>query len=356
VATAKDAAGNTTTNTQTLTVNNPSGTPPTISLTAPAKDANITAPTAVTGTVSDDHVGISYTVTVVPFDGSPSIQIGSGSTTTAMSLSISNVTFDPTMLANGDYNIEVKATDTDDNLTTTLDQHVSVSGHLKLGREQLSVTDLTIPVAGVPLTIMRSYDSLAAGVSSDFGYGWRLGYGDAKLKVDLVPTADAGWGGYPPFLDGTRVYVTMPGGDREGFTFMPYQQAYDALGLIVYWHPYFIPDPGVIDFLTAPDALLDKDPVTGIYSAATDAGIDDYNPADPNFGGTYNVTNLVGLASTIDANSGKLLGLTARNGNSLSFSYNSISSNTGKVVNITRDPAGHITAITFLPVRLFRGV
>src|SRR5262249_6044350 len=66
------AAGNTTTNTQTLTVNNPNGTPPTISLTAPAKDANITSPTAVTGSVSDDHVGVSYTVTVVPFDGSPS--------------------------------------------------------------------------------------------------------------------------------------------------------------------------------------------------------------------------------------------------------------------------------------------
>jgi YD repeat-containing protein len=138
----------------------------------------------------------------------------------------------------------------------------------------------------------------------------------------------------------------MPGGDREGFTFMPYQQAYDALGLIVYWHPYFIPDPGVTDQLTATDALLDKDPVTGIYSAATDAGIDDYNPADPNFGGTYNVTDLTGLASTIDATRGKLLGLTARNGNSLTFSSTAITSNTGKLVNITRDPAGHITAIT----------
>src|SRR5205807_735571 len=37
---------------------------------------------------------------------------------------------------------------------------------------------------------------------------------------------------------------------------------------------------------------------------------------------------------------------TPRNGNTLSFSPNAITSNTGKTVNITRDPAGHITAIT----------
>jgi YD repeat-containing protein len=256
------------------------------------------------------------------------------------------VTFDPTMLANGDYTIEIRATDTDDNLTSVKDQHVSVSGHLKLGREQLSATDLTIPVAGIPITITRSYDSLQANKSMDFGYGWQLGFGDAQLKVDLVPGADVGWGGLTAFLDGTRVYVTMPGGEREGFTFMPYQQAYDTFGLIVYWHPYFVPDPGVLDTLTAPDALLDKDPATGDYYSITDSGIDTYNPADPNYGGTYTVTDLSGLGSTIDATSGKLLSMKARNNNTLTFSQNAITSNTGKTVTITRDPAGHITAIT----------
>jgi hypothetical protein len=53
-------------------------------------------------------------------------------------------------------------------------------------------------------------------VSGDFGYGWTLSYGDAKLEVDLAAGAAIGWGGYPAFLDGTRVYVTMPGGEREG--------------------------------------------------------------------------------------------------------------------------------------------
>src|SRR5207237_5700498 len=58
------------------------------------------------------------------------------------------------------------------------------------------------------------------------------------------------------------------------------------------------------------------------------------------------VKTLVGMGSTIDATSGKLLSMKARTGNSLTFSSTAITSNTGKTVNITRDPAGHITAIT----------
>src|SRR5439155_24654944 len=124
----------------------------------------------------------------------------------------------------------------------------------------LSVTDLTIPVAGIPITITRSYDSLDVAQSKDFGYGWRLGFGDAKLEVTLSPDAGAGWGGFPAFLDGTRVYVTMPGGEREAFTFQG-QVAQTFFGYN-YYAPTFIPDPGVLDQLTAQTVLLDKDPAT----------------------------------------------------------------------------------------------
>jgi len=131
----------------------------------------------------------------------------------------------------------------------------------------------------------------------------------------------------------------MPGGEREGFTFTPYQQAYDDYGLIVYYHPYFTPDAGVTDSVSAPDALLTFDQGTGGYYAITDSGdIDYYNPADPMFGGTYTVTNLTGLGSTLNANTGKLLSMKGRNNNSLNFSSSAITSNTGKSVSITRDP------------------
>jgi hypothetical protein len=54
------------------------------------------------------------------------------------------------------------------------------------------------------------------------------------------------------------VYVTMPGGEREGYTFQPYEAAYDSLGIITYWHPYFAPDAGVVDQLTAPSRSQER--------------------------------------------------------------------------------------------------
>ncbi len=139
-------------------MSNPSGTPPTITLgnPYPALNAIITAPTTLTATVSDDHVGVSYVLQAIPFDGTPATTISSGSTSTQNTLTFT-ATFDPTMLADGDFTLELRATDTDDNLTTVNDEYISLQGHLKLGREQLSVTDLTIPVAGIPITITRSY-------------------------------------------------------------------------------------------------------------------------------------------------------------------------------------------------------
>jgi RHS repeat-associated protein len=344
-ATASDAATNSTTAPlQTLVVNNPNGTPPTVQLGSnyPAADAVITAPTTLEATISDDHVGVSYTLLVIPFDGSPTQTISSGSTTTSNTLTFST-TFDPTLLANGDYTLELRTTDTDDNLTTVTDRHVSVQGHLKLGRETLTVTDLTIPVAGIPIKISRTYDSLNAGKSLDFGYGWQLSYGDAQLKVDLVPGTGQTWGDYPPFTDGTHVYVTMPGGEREGFTFQPWEEV-QFFGIIDYWHPYFVPDAGVIDQLTVPDALMTKD--GNQYYTIESSGLNTYNPADPTYGDQYTVTTLTGLGYQIAADTGKLTGMMARNGNSLAFSSTGVTSSTGKTVSFTRDPAGHIVAIT----------
>jgi hypothetical protein len=128
--------------------------------------------------------------------------------------------FDPTILANGIYDLQLNATDNAGN-TSTLDWNVSVAGHLKLGREQMPFTDLTIPVSGIPITVTRTYDSLTANQQGDFGYGWKLGFGDPHLQVDLAFGPGGSWSNYPPMRDGTRVYLTLPSGDRAGFTFQP---------------------------------------------------------------------------------------------------------------------------------------
>ena len=346
-AVAGDAAGNTTTAPlQTVYVNNPSGTPPTIQLGTgyPAADAIITAPTAAFGaTVSDDHLGVKYDLWAIPFDGSPSKLISTSNGFVSTSSLTFSTTLDPTLLANGDYTLDLRATDADDNLTTVVDRHISIQANLKLGRETLSVTDLTIPVAGIPITVVRTYDSLNAGKSMDFGYGWQLSYGDAQLKVDLVPGSGQTWGDFPAFTDGTHVYVTMPGGQREGFTFTPWPEG-QLYGALIYWHPAFTPDPGVIDQLTVPDVLLSQD--GNQYFTIETTGLNTYNPADPIYGDQYTLKIIGGTGYEVAADTGKLFGMTARNGNSLALNDTGITSNTGKTVTFTRDPAGHIVAIT----------
>jgi RHS repeat-associated protein len=314
-----------------------------VDVTSPDDQGVITAPVDIVGTVTDDRPGVTYTISVAPADGSaPAKQIASGGEVIAGVLG----QFDPTMLANGSYNLIVTAVDDGGNVTTVT-REVEVEGNLKLGRFTLSFTDLTIPLGGIPITITRDYDTLQANQDSDFGYGWRLGYGDPKLKVDLVDGAEVGWGGYPAFLDGTRVYVTFPGGDRQGFTFMPYETAYDPFGLITYWHPQFLPDAGNTYTLSVPDVLLDKDPDSGEYSTITEGGdLATYNPRNPDFGNQYTLTDPQGLKSTVNATTGKLLTVSNRRGNELTFSDSGISSNRGAQVTFDRDTHGRITRIT----------
>ena len=100
---------------------------------------------------------------------------------------------------------------------------INVAGSLKLGNFALSFNDLTVPVSGIPITVTRTYDSLTADRVGEFGYGWRLEFRDVQLRTSLLaPTSEmTEIGLYRPFYEGARVYVTLPGGQRQGFTFKP---------------------------------------------------------------------------------------------------------------------------------------
>src|SRR5205085_11207104 len=120
--------------------------------------------------------------------------------------------FDPTLLADGAYTLRLRATNTG-GLTTTDFVTVNVAGRLKLGNLHLSFTDLTIPVAGIPITITRTYDTLNASKQGDFGFGWTLSEGDFQLQVSQPDGTLAFEGALTPFITGTRVVITRPGMD-----------------------------------------------------------------------------------------------------------------------------------------------
>jgi RHS repeat-associated protein len=334
-ATASDAAGNTADADATLRVLDPNEAAPQLALTSPADGATVTAPTAVTGSVSGDST-LTWTLEVLALDGSFRRTIASGSG------SVSNATlgtFDPTLLRDDGYSLRLSASDLGGDAAVT--RAINVAGHLKLGNFTLSVTDLTIPVAGIPITVGRTYDTLQANADSGLGFGWRLNLADADLQVNLPAGAGQGYGSYPGFLDGTRVSLTLPDGDRQGFTFQPVE-VNTFFGL---WAPVYVPDTGNVMGLTVPDVQLYRDPDSGEYFSYDESGLHTYNPADPAYGDAYTLLSPEGLHYDLYAQDGRLMRESDRKGNELTFTDDGITSNRGKAVQFERDAQGRIVAL-----------
>jgi RHS repeat-associated protein len=338
VATASDAAGNVGTDTQTLVVINPQVTnAPTVAITTPTDGDTVTAPTQVIGTVQDPNL-VSYMLSIAPMGSQNFTTFFTG---TSQVTNGDLGTFDPTMLENDSYDLRLTATNTG-GLSSVADITVNVAQKLKLGNFTLSFTDLTVPVSGIPITVTRTYDTLTADESEDFGFGWKLGFRNVDLRTSVGLTGDEADGFFNGFRVNSKVYVTVPGGQREGFTFTP--KVADGLqgSFLGIFEPQFVPDPGVTDSLTVSPANLRIDADGNVSDFETGLV---YNPADPNFGGSYLLTTKEGLAYSIDGITGQLAEVSDSNNNTLTFSDAGILSSTGTGIKFERDPQGRITAI-----------
>jgi RHS repeat-associated protein len=353
-ATATDAAGNVGRATTQLTVINPKVTgSPTVALTGPADGAVISAPTDVTGTASDPHL-LFYKVEVAPVGSDAFTEVFRGTT------SVTNGTlgkFDPTMLQDDSYVLRLTAENAG-GISASTEETVGLMGNLKLGNFTLGFTDLSVPVSGIPITLTRTYDTMQANQSEDFGFGWRLDYRDVRLRTSVPKTGDEANGSFNGFRDGTRVYVTLPGGHREGFTFRPTPEF--IAGTV--YQANFVRDADETDNLTVTGETSNQGQLGVFQNLAgqggaitlflqsdgtytNDAGIP-YNPADSLFGGTYFLTTKDGTQYQIDAFSGKLQTVADRNSNTLTFTDAGISSSGGPAITFARDPQGRIVSVT----------
>lgn len=250
--------------------------------------------------------------------------------------------WDTTLLENDNYVLKLEVVDTFGSFAAT-EVEVSVTGLLKLGNFRLSFEDLTIPVAGIPLTVIRTYDSLRADKAGDFGYGWRLEFRNADLRTSLPKSGLEDLGIYTPFKTGARVYITLPGGVREGFTFTPEIRVLPGFGqdsFLVTAAPRFTPDPGVRSTLSAGGGRL----IVNEFGELFAAGGIPWNPASPDFGG-YRLTTKDGTQYAIDGATGKMQSATDRNGNSVTFSDSTIQSSTGETLSLLRDIHGRIVEL-----------
>jgi RHS repeat-associated protein len=337
LVTATDASGNSAEATATLEVYEIGDqTAPVVSITSPISGDVVTTFADILGSVQDDNL-LHYTLEFARVGEESYTEIARGTDPIADGVL---GTFDPTLLVNDSYVVRLQAVDTTGN--RAVDEVVlSVEGQLKLGNFKLTFSDMTIPISGIPITVTRTYDTLQANTSGDLGYGWRMEYRDTRLRTSVPPTGMEGEGVFNPWTWDTRVFITMPGGERESFTFVP--RPVRIFTTTVYFLPEFRADRGVFSRLEVePIPITSKE--NGFYDYST-GGLP-YNPADSMYGGSYKLTSRAGVTYEIDAFGGQLRTVTDQHDNTLTFSAHGITSSTGQEVTFQRDPRGRITAIT----------
>lgn len=336
LATAEDAAGNRTELERELLVFDPTDTDaPKLQISNLDDDTIVTAITDVIGSVEDDNLQ-HYTFSVASFDGQFKEIFRSDQTVTDGVLA----TFDPSILPNDTYFLRLAAIDTGGN-ESSIERFVHVSSDLKLGDFTLTFNDLSLNLGGIPITVARTYDSLTSESTGDFGYGWRMEFRDVQLTATERATGLEDVGVYPGFRFGTRVYLTLPGGRREGFTFKPRLGDSPFERLLGMQKPYFEPDPGVNSTLSVPEVLLSA------YSDGTFGnGSIRYNPLSPAWAGFLRLSTEEGASYIIDGPTGKIQSLIDQNGNSLLFSDSGIVSTAGgQSIDFERDTQGRISAV-----------
>lgn len=340
-AIARDTSGNEGVDEVTLRVFDPADTRgPTININSPQPNSRVTQITDIVGSIVDDNLqyyrveyGRADSVDVnLPEANDPDYRTIATGNANAVDKVLA--TFDPTMLINDDYVIRVLAGDLTGNLSAKTIP-LSLDGQLKLGEFQLSFTDLTIPVAGIPISVTRSYDSRNANIQGEFGYGWTLSISNPQIRETIPVSGFEKEGlsfGATPFREGTKVYLTNPEGRRVGFTFRPTRQV-SLFGGGSY-APTFVPDPGVYDKLDVGSVPLRK------IGDAFYSGFfgDPFNPS------SYRLTTKNGMVYEYGQFSG-LDNVTDRNGNRLEYRPDGIFSSAGPSIQFVRDYLGRIKSV-----------
>lgn len=199
------------------------------------------------------------------------------------------------------------------------DVMVTVIGEYKPGRISLSTTDFTIPVAGIPITVGRNYDSLERGRIGDFGHGWSLAVGNPRLEVN--PAHD--------------VTLTQTDGRRVTFRFTP--QSFGGVFSFLHASAY-TPEPGVHGKLISDGCgLMIRFGDQFICTLDTSP---EYQPT------AYQYTDPQGREFLMTAD-GVLRSIKDLHGNIVTFNSTGITSSAGGLnVPFERDSSGRITRIT----------
>ncbi len=180
-ATATDAVGKVT-RAATYSVRDlADSTLPVALITAPADDAEVTAPVNVIGTASATSMAY-YQLMLRPAGNTTWNEIARG--TTAVNAGVLGK-LDPTQLANGIYEMVLVVTDANGNKQSSF-RTVDIYRDLKIGQFAISFEDLNVEASGIPIRVTRTYDTRKKAEDLDFGYGWSVDYQDVQLRKNMV--------------------------------------------------------------------------------------------------------------------------------------------------------------------------
>ena len=274
---------------------------------------------------------------IVPITLAPGVSLQSGTLTYFPTTDTSNVTvlnanvtgsgqigvLDTTQLLNGSYWIQLHGVDASGDSQYSLIM-VTATGDYKPGRVTATVTDLVVPSTGLAINIQRTYDSLNAATSSDFGYGWSLG-----INVNLMVEPRR------------RRYVHL------GWTAKDLLSGAADAALFAADR---VPVPLLLCRVQARTRHVRHAHDRRHKHVRSTSLFPDGNLWECQGGGAFNPSGYVytdprGTAYTISA-SGSLQSIGDRNGNGLTITPNGITSTTGLSVPFVRDSSGRITQIT----------
>jgi RHS repeat-associated protein len=320
--------------------------PPTVSITAPADQADIHSPVPVTGSVSNGNWTLAWSTNNNGTGNFVTFASGSGTVTNG-----TLGTFDPSLLLNGSYTIRLMATDNlGQSKSTFVD--VIVSRNRKLGLFTISFNDLTVPLPGLPVQIVRTYDSRNGANQGDFGFGWTLSLSNIRLQKsralntfweetlilgNLLPQ-------YCVLSDNNKfVTVTFPDGRMYKFQaqLTPNCQLAGPINLPTL---SFVQMPGEAG--TEGATLVPADGGSALVDGAVPGTFElvrqDGTIYDPTL---FKLTTAEGFTYTLDQFKG-LIQVADTNGNTLTVTPNGIIHSAGKSVTFTRDSQGRIISIT----------
>jgi RHS repeat-associated protein len=147
------------------------------------------------------------------------------------------------------------------------------------------------------------------------------------------------------------VFITLPGGKREAFTFKAkkveeFRSGGERIPTGIFgnylYEASFIAEKGSTNKLTVESGIFTRGNGSDRYFGFQGQP---FNPADSLFGGVYVLTSKDGTKYRIDAATGDLLTVQDTNGNTLTYSDSEIKSSTGQKVTFERDAQGRIVAV-----------